>query len=83
MVKYGGLKEATKYNSDNSRHFTDVMVPVRNFGGLKYNYVISWDTKSGAKEFAERRYVPLGYKYRIVERIERKEKEYLIYVRKA
>jgi len=82
MVKYGGLKEATKYNSDNSRHFTDVMVAVRTFGGLKYNFTIAWDTKKGAKEFAERRYVPLGFKYRIVERIERKEKEYLIYVRK-
>jgi hypothetical protein len=83
MVKYGGLKEATKYNNDNSRHFTDVMVPVRTFGGEKYTFVISWDTKAGAKEFVERRYVPLGFKYRIVERIERKEKEYLIYVRKA
>jgi hypothetical protein len=83
MVKYGGLKEATKYNSDNSRGYTDVMVPVRTFGGEKYTYVIAWDTKKGAKEFAERRYVPLGFKYRIVERVERKEKEYLVYVRKA
>lgn len=84
MTKTGTMNQSLKYNADRSRSFHDIMIPVRSFGGKEYHFSGSseWNTRKEAKEYAEQKYVPMGYKYRIVECSFEKRKGYLIYVRK-
>lgn len=61
-------KEAIKRNSDRSRSFKDVVIPTRKFGGKTFEIapIPGKNTKLQAKKFAEWKYVPMGYLYRIV-----------------